>query len=108
MRAAVSSLLAATANTIIDNLNPIGSGTILAPILAINANKSAEIKNAVNQLMAHGITKDKIKGKLSDWKKEYMAAKGNKKVAIKNALIIAYKAIGISEKDANEIINKWK
>ena len=32
--------LAATANTILDNLNPIGSGTVLAPILAVNANKS--------------------------------------------------------------------
>ena len=32
--------LASIANTILDNLNPIGSGTVLAPILAINANKS--------------------------------------------------------------------
>jgi hypothetical protein len=32
--------LAAIANTILDNLNPIGSGTVLAPILAINSNTS--------------------------------------------------------------------
>jgi len=32
--------LAAIANTIIDNLNPLGSGTILAPIMAVNANRS--------------------------------------------------------------------
>ena len=32
--------LAATAETILDNLNPIGSGTVLAPIFAVNANKS--------------------------------------------------------------------
>ena len=32
--------LATVANTIIDNLNPLGSGTVFAPILAVNANKS--------------------------------------------------------------------
>lgn len=32
--------LAAIADTIMDNLNPIGSGTILAPILAVASNKS--------------------------------------------------------------------
>ena len=75
---------------------------------AVDANKSSEIKTAVSELLAHGVTKDKIKGKLSDWKKAYLAAKGNDKVRIKNALIIAYKAIGISEEEANKIINKWK
>ena len=32
--------IAAIADTILDNVNPVGSGTILAPVLAINANKS--------------------------------------------------------------------
>ena len=63
---------------------------------------------AVKQLQEHGISNDKIKGKLSDWKKEYLEATGNEKVRIKNALIMAYNAIGISETEANKIINKWK
>jgi len=75
---------------------------------AINENKSDKIKSAVKDLMDHGYDKEKIKKKLSDWKKDYLEATGKDKVALKNALIIAYKAIGISEAEANGIINKWK
>ena len=45
---------------------------------------------------------------LSDWKKAYLSATGNEKIKIKNALIMAYKALGYSETEANETINKWK
>jgi hypothetical protein len=84
-----------------------GSGTYYRLKDAIEANKSQEIKDAVATLLKHGVTKEKVKNKLSDWKSAYMNATGNEKVAIKNALIIAYKAAGYPNAET-EIINKWK
>ena len=89
------------------NAEKAPSGYYYRLVDAINGNKANEIREAVKQLKAHGVTDKKIKDKLSDWKKEYLAASGNEKVRIKNALIMAYKAIGIDETEANKIINKW-
>lgn len=79
---------------------------------AINEGKNDGIKAAVKDLLDHGFDRDKIKKwiprKDTGFKAAYLEAKGNEKIRIKNALIMAYKAIGISETDANEIINKWK
>lgn len=86
----------------------VGTGYYYRLADAINSRKSDAIKAAVKQLKDHGISNDKIKGKLSDWKKEYLNANGNEKVQLKNALIMAYKALGYSDTEANEIINKWK
>jgi DNA polymerase III delta subunit len=86
-----------------------GSGTYYRLRDAIAEGKSAGIKEAVNQLKAHGTEAKNIKSWLtSEYKKAYLAASGSEKVQIKNSLIMAYKALGISENDANEIINKWK
>lgn len=86
----------------------VGTGYYYRLADAINSRKSDAIKAAVKQLKDHGISNDKIKGKLSDWKKEYLNANGNEKIQLKNALIMAYKALGYSDTEANEIINKWK
>ena len=89
-----------------------GSGKYYRLMDAIKEGKSAGIKDAVNEMVKHGVDKEDIKKwipkKDTGFKAAYLAATGNEKVQIKNALIMAYKAIGISEKDANEIINKWK
>ena len=75
---------------------------------AINGGGTEEIRAAVKMLQDHGIDNDRIKKKLSDWKKEYLAATGKEKIKLKNSLIMAYKAIGLKEAEAEEIINKWK
>lgn len=75
---------------------------------AINGNKSDDIKETVNTLLKHGITKDKIKGKLSDWKSEYLAATGKDKTRLEDALTKAYKAIGLTAAEALKIIHGWK
>ena len=79
---------------------------------AINAGKSDGIRKAVQTMLQHGYDQKKIKNWLANkdtgFKTAYLAAKGNEKIRIKNALIMVYKAIGISENEANRIINKWK
>lgn len=75
---------------------------------AINTGDREGIKNAVKDLTAHGFTKDRIKGKLSDWKQDYLKATGSEKTKLKNALVNAYENIGISYTDANKIITGWE
>ena len=74
---------------------------------AVNANKSELITKAVKDLLQHGISKDKIKNKLSAWKSLYLAADGAGKVKIKDALTKAYKAAGYTAADADKTINSW-
>lgn len=74
---------------------------------AITKNKADEIQAAVKTLLAHGITKEKIKDKLSDWKAEYTAGDSAKKIQIRDAITKAYKAAGYTAEDANKTIERW-
>ena len=79
---------------------------------AISTGKSNDIRNAVNALKSHGVNEKDIKSwignKSTGFKTAYLNATGSEKIRIKNALIMAYKAVGLSETEANELINKWK
>jgi len=75
---------------------------------AVNDNKAAEIQKAVKELLQHGITKDKIKGKLSDWKQAYLETDNAGKIKIRDALQKAYQAAGYTIQDANKTIENWK
>lgn len=81
---------------------------------AIQNGKSEEIRNAVNMMTKHGKDAKDIQSwigrKDTGFKTAYLTATGSDKVRIKNALIMAYKALGlgITDAEANEIINKWK
>ena len=75
---------------------------------AVNANKAADIQEAVKSLLAHGITKEKIKSKLSDWKQAYLEADSAGKVKIRDAMQKAYKAAGYTAADADKTIEGWK
>ena len=74
---------------------------------AVNANKAEQIQAAVKELLAHGVTKEKIKGKLSDWKSEYLAADSSGKIRIRDAITKAYKAAGYTSADAQSTIDGW-
>ena len=58
--------------------------------------------------MKNGYTAKDVQGVLSDFKQDYLNATGTEKIQLKNALIMAYKATGMKETDANDRINKWK
>lgn len=79
---------------------------------AISGGKIADINAAVDLMKKHGFDNERIKDwigrKDTGFKTAYLEATGKEKVRIKNALIMAYKAIGINETEANKIINKWK
>lgn len=83
------------------------SGNYYRLVDAVNNNKAAEIQKAVNDLLAHGITKEKIKSKLSDWKSDYLAADSRQRIRIRDALEKAYKAAGYTAADADKVINGW-
>ena len=74
---------------------------------AINANRANQIQEAVTELLKHGVTKEKIKSKLSDWKSEYLAADSNGRIRIKDAITKAYKAAGYTAADAQKTIDGW-
>ena len=76
---------------------------------AIEKNNAQAITSAIQVMTAHGIKTENIKNQLPKaYKSDYLEATGNAKVKMKDALIKAYKAIGVSEAEANNIINKWK
>ena len=75
---------------------------------AVNNNSANEIQTAVKSLLAHGITKERIKDKLSDWKSEYLSADSNGKRRIRDAMQKAYKALGLPTADADKTIEKWE
>jgi hypothetical protein len=74
---------------------------------AMNANKAEKITAAVKDLLAHGVTKDKIKDRLSKWKSLYMEADSAGKVKIRDAITKAYKAAGYTKADADKTITNW-
>ena len=75
---------------------------------AVNANRQEQITSAVQQLLKHGITKDKIKSKLSDWKSEYLKADSAGRIRIRDAITKAYRAAGYTKADADKTIEGWK
>ena len=74
---------------------------------AVNANKAADIQKAVDELLKHGITKEKIKSKMSDWKAAYLAADSAGRIKIRDAIQKAYKAAGYTAADADKTIKNW-
>lgn len=77
---------------------------------AIDANDSTAIKTAVRDMTAHGRTNKQVQDQIRDkYKKQYLELpNGREKVALKNALIMAYKATGMTEAEAEATINGWK
>ena len=74
---------------------------------AVNANKSDQIRSVVNDMLKHGMTKEKIKGYMSNWKSEYLSADLSGKNKIRDAIEKAYKALGYTAGDADKMIEKW-
>jgi hypothetical protein len=86
-----------------------GSGQYYRLYDAIEANKSDNIKNAVQIMLKHGKKKDDIKKTLSSkYKQAYLDATGSEKTKLKDALTKAYKAVGLTADEALKIINGWK
>ncbi len=83
------------------------SGNYYRLVDAVNENKAAEIQKAVKDLLDHGISREKIKGKLSDWKSEYLEADSRQRIRIRDALEKAYKTLGYTVADADKVIDGW-
>ena len=76
---------------------------------AISANRSDQIKKAISQLTEHGVDAENIQSTISkEYKQKYLTAKGDAKIRLKNALIMAYKATGMEEAKAIKRIDGWK
>ena len=76
---------------------------------AMGGNTVNGIQSAVKELLGHGATKENIKTQLTkDWKKNYLEADLDGKRKIRNAVTIAYKAMGYTATDAEKIIKNWK
>lgn len=75
---------------------------------AVASNKGEEIRKAVKNMLDHGRTQKQVKDDLSDWKSEYLAGDREARSAIRNALQIAYKALGLTVQDADKTIEGWK
>lgn len=75
---------------------------------AVDNNSVTEIRSAVKELKAHGVTEKKIMDKTSDWKAAYLQADNAGKVKIRNAIQQVYIAAGSTAAEADKKINKWK
>lgn len=78
---------------------------------AIESNKAENINKAVKIVMDHGKDKSQVAGSIKGtWRDDYLKMRNGsaEKVKLKDALIKAYKAIGYSAQQAENIINKWK
>ncbi len=75
---------------------------------AVNGNRSAEIRQAVDDLVKHGVDREDVRDKMSDWKSDYLAADSKGKTRIRNAIQLVYKELGYTAEDADKMINKWK
>jgi hypothetical protein len=78
---------------------------------AIDQNKSEAITGAVKTMTSHGMKAKNIKSQITGkYKADYLALKdGSKeKVAMKDALVKAYKAVGLTADEASELISGWK
>ena len=87
--------------------NP-GSGKYYRLYDAIEANRSADISAAVGNMLKYGLKKENIKKQLTTkYKDAYLAADSAGKVKLKNALELAYKALGYTTTEADKTINSW-
>ena len=75
---------------------------------AMDNNSVTEIRSAVNDMLAHGVTKKQILDKTSAWKSAYLQADNAGKVKIRNAIQQVYIAAGSTAAEADKKINKWK
>lgn len=75
---------------------------------AVASNKGDNIRKAVKGMLDHGRTQKQVKDALSDWKSEYLAGDQKARSAIRNAMQIAYKALGLTAADADKTIEGWK
>ena len=78
---------------------------------AIENGGSAEIRKAAAFLKEHGVDLKKQRGSLTTrYKKKYLELKpaSAEQVKMKNQLIMAYKETGMTEQEAEQLINKWK
>ena len=75
---------------------------------AMNGNKSAEIREAVQTLLEHGVKAKSIIDRMKDQKQAYLEADSKGKVRIRNAIQIVYKELGYTAEDADKVIDKWK
>jgi len=86
---------------------PTGEYYRLGP--ALETNRSAEITEAIKELLKHGKKKESVKTQLTkELKQKYLDANNAGKVKIRNQLQIAYKALGYTAADADKIIEGWK
>ena len=85
---------------------PTGYGYRL--VAAVNENNTEQIRAAVKDLLAHGLTKEKLKKDyFGDWKSAYLEADTAGKRKIINAITTAYKAAGYTAEDAQKAIDGW-
>ena len=76
---------------------------------AMDANVSSEIKSVISMMTRHGMKAANIKSQINKkYREAYMAADSRGKVAIRDAMQKAYKALGYSAADADKVINGWK
>ena len=76
---------------------------------AMISNRSEDIKKAVDGMMKHGRTQKQVKDSISGrWKSQYLAADSAGRVKIRDAMQKAYKAAGLTAKDADNTIEGWK
>ena len=75
---------------------------------AIEANKATEISRAVNDMLQHGFTYDSVLKGIRYFKSDYLAAEGNAKVKMRDALTKAFKAAGMTAEQAKKEIDGWK
>lgn len=76
---------------------------------AIDTNKAADINEAVKYMEKYGYEKKNMASQItSEYKTKYLEAKGSDKVKLKDALIKAYKACGLTDAEATKKINSWK
>jgi len=75
---------------------------------ALESNKSAEINAAVKEMLGFGAEVKDVKSQLTTlMKAKYQDGSPADRVKMRNALQIAYKALGLTAADADKIIDGW-
>lgn len=76
---------------------------------ALEANKAAEIAEAIKELQGFGAEVKDIKSSITkEMKPKYLEADAAGRVKIRDAIQKAYKAMGLTAADADKVINGWK
>lgn len=76
---------------------------------AMEANKGDDIRAAIKIIKSHGVTVDGIRQSItSTWKEKYLAGDLTTRKKIRNAMEIAYKALGKSAADVSKVLENWK